>query len=629
MAKSGLTHIDVGPELSRTEWESEETHELVHGTAFPGSPVERQLFYRDDQHLWYIYTGSAWVSLQATGSGDMTKAVYDTDDDGIVDNSEKLEGSTKAEVQDHTPKAHTLASHSTKAHTELTGVGADDHKGQKNSVELDTGDLQLAGDQATPGNNKVYGTTGVGVKGWKDDPAGGSGDMLKAVYDTDDDGVVDNSEKLEGSTKAEVQDHTPKAHTLASHSTKAHNELTGVGTDDHHAQVHDNADHSTNYASEADLTAHEAVETVPIHGSASAATASKLVHRDASGRAAVVNPAADSDIDTKGARNAAISTHAAAATAVHGVGGSTVESASGSQQKVDTHAALTVEGIHGSTDLATADKLMHRDSSARSKVADPAVDGDIDNRGARNTAIETHRTGATHTLDQPPASHGHSKHTALTLVDAIKDANLVFAPTASGWTEVLTGAGDVRQEPMRNVVEIDDDLVGSAFARAAAMGFNLGGNYGRINWDKEFYLIFNYAIYKTEASLVRRVQVWASSSTACKDLDAAGLGFRVENLAIVGESYGTARGSVSLGNIVVLTDPHYEMRQVVIRLDPDTPKVEFYLDGSLAASITNTDHIPSGVAASGCYLNHSITRPSSGAAGVASVFMQAKFWQEL
>ena len=41
------------------------------------------------------------------GGGDMTKAVYDTNDDGIVDNSEKLEGSTKAEVQNHAPQAHT------------------------------------------------------------------------------------------------------------------------------------------------------------------------------------------------------------------------------------------------------------------------------------------------------------------------------------------------------------------------------------------------------------------------------------------------------------------------------------------------------------------------------------------
>ena len=64
MAKSGLTHIDVGPELTRTEWESEDTHALINGAAFPGAPVERQLFYRNDLHEWYIYDGTAWVNLQ-------------------------------------------------------------------------------------------------------------------------------------------------------------------------------------------------------------------------------------------------------------------------------------------------------------------------------------------------------------------------------------------------------------------------------------------------------------------------------------------------------------------------------------------------------------------------------------
>lgn len=130
MAKSGLKHIDVGNELSKSEWESQETHELIHGTEFPASPPERQLFYRGDEHKWYIYNGSSWVWLGGGGgggSGDMLKSVYDTDDDGVVDNSEKLEGSTKAEVQHHTPKVHTLASHSSKAHSELTGIGANDH----------------------------------------------------------------------------------------------------------------------------------------------------------------------------------------------------------------------------------------------------------------------------------------------------------------------------------------------------------------------------------------------------------------------------------------------------------------------------------------------------------------------
>jgi hypothetical protein len=75
----------------------------------------------------------------------------------------------------------------------------------------------------------------------------GSGDMTKAVYDVNENGVVDNSENLGGKTLAEVQDHEPKAHTLASHSSKNHSELTGVTADQHHAQLHGDADHSVTY----------------------------------------------------------------------------------------------------------------------------------------------------------------------------------------------------------------------------------------------------------------------------------------------------------------------------------------------------------------------------------------------
>lgn len=46
-----------------------------------------------------------------------------------------------------------------------------------------------------------------------------TGDMLKSTYDANLNGVVDNAEKLEGSSKAQVQDHTPKAHALNAHET--------------------------------------------------------------------------------------------------------------------------------------------------------------------------------------------------------------------------------------------------------------------------------------------------------------------------------------------------------------------------------------------------------------------------
>lgn len=68
--------------------------------------------------------------------------------------------------------------------------------------------------------------------------AGAGGDMYKATYDIDDNGIVDNSEKLEGSTKAQVQDHSPNAH-AASHQNGGADEvnvggLSGLLADDQH-----------------------------------------------------------------------------------------------------------------------------------------------------------------------------------------------------------------------------------------------------------------------------------------------------------------------------------------------------------------------------------------------------------
>lgn len=41
---------------------------------------------------------------------------------------------------------------------------------------------------------------------------GGSGDMLKSVYDVDDNGIVDNASLLGGDSKAVIQSHAPAAH---------------------------------------------------------------------------------------------------------------------------------------------------------------------------------------------------------------------------------------------------------------------------------------------------------------------------------------------------------------------------------------------------------------------------------
>lgn len=74
-----------------------------------------------------------------------------------------------------------------------------------------------------------------------------------------------------------------------------------------------------------------------------------------------------------------IEAHAAASTGVHGVGGSTVESTSGSQSKVNTHNAVT--SPHSATSTQTANRLVLRDGSGRARFATPSNSADAATKG--------------------------------------------------------------------------------------------------------------------------------------------------------------------------------------------------------------------------------------------------------
>ena len=101
---------------------------------------------KDGEHTFTVNDGA-----DGSGSGDMMKATYDSNGNGIVDNAEKLEG--------HAASYFAQATHS-HAITDVNGL----------QDEL---------------NGK------------------GAGDMKKSVYDADGDGVVDNAKKLDGRTLAQ------------------------------------------------------------------------------------------------------------------------------------------------------------------------------------------------------------------------------------------------------------------------------------------------------------------------------------------------------------------------------------------------------------------------------------------
>lgn len=99
---------------------------------------------KDGEHTFTVNDGA-----DGSGSGDMMKATYDSNGNGIVDNAEKLEGHAASYFAQDT-HSHAIA---------------------------DVNGLQAA--------------------------LNATGDMKKSVYDADGDGVVDNAQKLDGKTAAQ------------------------------------------------------------------------------------------------------------------------------------------------------------------------------------------------------------------------------------------------------------------------------------------------------------------------------------------------------------------------------------------------------------------------------------------
>jgi hypothetical protein len=77
----------------------------------------------------------------------------------------------------------------------------------KNSIELDSGDLQLVNDALTPGNDKYYGTDATGTKGYHDlptPPPGGSDELVKASATDPTPGFLDS--KVKNSIEVDSED---------------------------------------------------------------------------------------------------------------------------------------------------------------------------------------------------------------------------------------------------------------------------------------------------------------------------------------------------------------------------------------------------------------------------------------
>lgn len=209
-----LSYDDVGAEpVGAVSGHAGNTFSGAGTTNHVPDPItETGKFLRDD---------GSWSD--PPGGGDMTKAVYDTGDDGRVDNAEQLNDGTNtvtaAQAKDAYDKRHDA---DTDQYLDFGGAqqvsAAQAKAGYDHSIvttgnphDLDATDVgaDAAGTAASEVASHDTAFAGAGATGHVPDPGtetgkflkddgtwsdpSGSGDMTKAVYDTNDDGRVDEA----------------------------------------------------------------------------------------------------------------------------------------------------------------------------------------------------------------------------------------------------------------------------------------------------------------------------------------------------------------------------------------------------------------------------------------------------
>jgi hypothetical protein len=212
----------------------------------------------------------------------------------------------------------------------------------------------------------------------------------------------------------------------------------------------------------------------------------------------------------------------------------------------------------------------------------------IGNTNASITALNAHIADNTmHTVD------------GLALADPevigriIARANTFKMTTSNGWTAVVTGSGGTGQfiMYMYAVTGVTPNSSGMLHTNTNMFGLNLATAAATyINFAKKLRLSLLLQTDGDDAEKVAYFQLKQAHTIA--DLAAPGLGIKIVNGALYGESYGSARGVVDLGTTLT--------RQKCYRVDiVHTPgsKIEWYVNNVLAGTQSTAANIPNAVTA--------------------------------
>lgn len=201
--------------------------------------------------------------------------------------------------------------------------------------------------------------------------------------------------------------------------------------------------------------------------------------------------------------------------------------------------------------------------------------------------------------------------TKVFLEDIMGESKEFVVPTNGGWSSSNAGSGGVSMYPLYLVAKTGTSASSRGHACCYAYFLNSSGvYYYLLDWSKRLELSFTAMRSGNDSEAVARFQLKESNSEG--QLAEKGLGITVNNYSVVGESYGTSRGTVGLGT---LTDN--VLRRFKIVLVPGV-RVEFWSNSVLTGVLTG-NYVPANPPSAPIVLNASIINGATG--GVDAFFV--------
>lgn len=200
----------------------------------------------------------------------------------------------------------------------------------------------------------------------------------------------------------------------------------------------------------------------------------------------------------------------------------------------------------------------------------------------------------------------------------LRKYKVIRTPTNYGWTASNVGSGTLSQYPSYLDVRTGTTANSRGLGWTAVQPLNSGNmSTWLVDFSKYLELHFYAVRFNSDPEAVARFQLKTVITEGA--LSACGIGIEADNYSILGEAYGTARGTVNLGTF---TDAM--IRRFKIVLYPAS-RVEFWVDDALAGALTG-NYVPTGSGSS--YLVASIINGLTGGVNAALILYNITTIQE-